>query len=287
MQVNVRGVDVHYVEHGAGRPVVLIHGFMADHRLMAGCMEPVFAQMPGYRRIYVDLPGMGETKGADWIRTSDDMLDLVMEFIDAVLGQQRFLIAGQSYGGYLARAVVRRARERVDGLMLLCPVVVAAHAGRTVPAHKVLERDEAVAQLMNDPDVRDTLMRDFDDIAVVQTACTWRRAQQEVAPGLELANRRFLARLRNRGYAFTRHPPVDGPPFDKPALILVGRQDASVGYVDAWPLLEQYPRASFAVLDRAGHRLQMEQPILFEALVTDWLHRTDESARAAGNHTAG
>jgi pimeloyl-ACP methyl ester carboxylesterase len=287
MQVNVRGIDVHYVEHGAGRPVVLIHGFMADHRLMAGCMEPVFAQLPGYRRIYLDLPGMGETKGADSVRNSDDMLDVVMEFIDAVLGQQRFLIAGQSYGGYLAQGVIRRARERVDGLMLLCPVVVAAHAERTVPAHTVLERDDAVTLLMDDPAFSDALKRDFDDIAVVQTAYTWRRAQQEITPGLELANRRFLARLRNRGYAFTRHAPAEGPPFDMPALILVGRQDASVGYVDAQPLLEQYPRASFAALDRAGHRLQMEQPALFEALVTDWLRRTDEPARAAGNHTAG
>lgn len=33
-----------------------------DHRLMSGCMEPIFTKREGWRRIYIDLPGMGVTK---------------------------------------------------------------------------------------------------------------------------------------------------------------------------------------------------------------------------------
>lgn len=32
-------------------------------------------------------------------------------------------------------------------------------------------------------------------------------------------------------------------------------------------LLPHYPRAPFAVLDVAGHHLQIEQPVLFDALL--------------------
>ncbi|MFD2469254.1 alpha/beta fold hydrolase [Amycolatopsis silviterrae] len=51
---------MHYVEHGSGTPVLAVHGWMPDHRLMTGCLEPVFARRPGFRRIYPDLPGMGD-----------------------------------------------------------------------------------------------------------------------------------------------------------------------------------------------------------------------------------
>jgi pimeloyl-ACP methyl ester carboxylesterase len=62
--------------------------------------------------------------------------------------------------------------------------------------------------------------------------------------------------------------------------VVTGRQDTAVGYAAAWDLLEQYPRATFAVLDRAGHALPHEQPGLLRALVTEWLDRVRESSTA-------
>jgi pimeloyl-ACP methyl ester carboxylesterase len=67
--------------------------------------------------------------------------------------------------------------------------------------------------------------------------------------------------------------PEGGAPFAGPALILTGRQDDITGYADQYPLLPHYPRATFAVLDVAGHNLQIEQPDLFYALVSEWLDR--------------
>lgn len=66
--------------------------------------------------------------------------------------------------------------------------------------------------------------------------------------------------------------------FTKPVLFLLGRQDASVGYQDAWNILNHYPRASFAVLDRAGHNLQLEQVKQFNCLTNEWLDRVEEAA---------
>ena len=64
--------------------------------------------------------------------------------------------------------------------------------------------------------------------------------------------------------------------FDKPTLILSGRQDIAVGYKDSWDLLENFPRATYAVLDRAGHFLSIEQRALMQALVNEWLNRVEE-----------
>ena len=51
----------------------------------------------------------------------------------------------------------------------------------------------------------------------------------------------------------------DSDPFTKPSLIILGRQDYLVGYRDAFRLVDRYPGASFAILDSAGHAMQIDQ----------------------------
>ena len=72
-------VALHHTEFGptGGLAVLALHGWTPDHRLMTGCLEPVFAaRSHAYRRLYPDLPGMGATP-ADAVASSDDMLDSV------------------------------------------------------------------------------------------------------------------------------------------------------------------------------------------------------------------
>ncbi len=47
MEYTVKDVPIYYEIHGSGTPIVMIHGWSVDHRLMKGCMEPIF-QIPGY-----------------------------------------------------------------------------------------------------------------------------------------------------------------------------------------------------------------------------------------------
>jgi pimeloyl-ACP methyl ester carboxylesterase len=270
MQYQSEDLSLYYERYGVGRPLVSLHGFGPDHHLMTGCMEPLFRERRGWQRLYPDLPGMGKTPGPDWLTRSDQILDAVLAFIDDLLPARRFALVGESYGGYLARGIVHRRPEQVDGLLLICPVVIAERAPRTLPPHVTLVKDETfLAQL--DPDQR----AGFDTFAVVQTSRTWQRTRREVQVGFEVADRTFLSRLQEQGGYALSFDPDAGPPFEKPTLILAARQDATVGYRDAWPLLANYPRATFAVLDRAGHNLQIEQEDVFNALVSEWLDRVE------------
>ena len=67
-------------------------------------------------------------------------------------------------------------------------------------------------------------------------------------------------------------------PFLGPSLIITGRQDAIAGYRDVWNILENYPRATYVVLDRAGHALE-EKEDLVRVLINEWLDRVEEYAR--------
>src|SRR3978361_550476 len=104
MQRLIRDIPVYYKEVGNGIPVIALHGYTVDHRLMTGCMEPLFTKRAGWQRIYPDLPGMGMTPGSAQINDSDDMLEVIIEFIEDVIPGEKFLLVGESYGGYLAQA---------------------------------------------------------------------------------------------------------------------------------------------------------------------------------------
>ena len=153
MQCQLRDINVYYEVYGEGRrPLIALHGFMPDHHLMTGCMEPIFKQREGWQRFYPDLPGMGQTPGPEWLTNSDQMLDVVLEFIEQVIPGQHFALAGESYGGYLARGIIHRRPELVAGLLLICPLIVPLHEDRTLPAQRVLVRDDTLWESLA-PDV--------------------------------------------------------------------------------------------------------------------------------------
>jgi pimeloyl-ACP methyl ester carboxylesterase len=256
-------VPVFSVEQGEGLPVLALHGAGVDHREVMACLDPVFEGLSGYRRIYPDLPGMGRTPAPGTIRSADDVLDALLAFVDEVAGAQQLLVVGHSAGGYYAQAIARRRPEQVAGLALLCPLLAGIH---DVP-------ERAVA--FGSADLGDDEFRDY---VTVRTAETLERYQRYVAPAALLADQSALERIGERWELTAR--PEDAASFRCPTLVVTGRQDTAVGYAAAWDLLEHYPRATFAVLDRAGHALPHEQPGLLRALVTEWLDRVRESSTA-------
>jgi pimeloyl-ACP methyl ester carboxylesterase len=263
MECVIGDVPVHYAEHGEGSPVLTLHGAGVDHREVMGCLEPVFEASTGYRRIYPDLPGMGRTPAPETIRGADEVLEVLLGFIDGVIGDQPLLVAGHSAGGYYAQAIASRRPEQVVGLALLCPLLAGIH---DVPEHQVVSGSGSLGNA------------EFRDYFTVQTAETLDRYERYVEPAARLVDQSALARIGERWVLTAR--PEDEAAYRCPTLIVTGRQDSMVGYARAWEMLEHFPRATFAVLDRGGHALLHEQPGLIRALVTEWLDRVQEHPSA-------
>lgn len=266
MEYVAREVPVHYIEHGEGLPVLGLHGAGVDHRELMACLDPVFDGLAGYRRIYPDLPGMGRTPAPETIACADDILELLLAFIDGVVGAQPLLVLGHSAGGYYAQAIAARRPEQVMGLALLCPLLAGIH---DVPDHDVVVGSGSIGSA------------ESRDYFTVQTPTTLDRYEQYVQPAARLADRSALARIGER---WELTPLSDEPaPYRCPTLLLTGRQDSSVGYSRTWELLGHYPRATFALLDKAGHALPHEQPELLRGLVTEWLGRVGKPASPSGS----
>ena len=189
-----------------------------------------------------------------------------------MIPNERFAVAGLSYGGLLAQGLVHRLADRMDGLLLLVPSM-GPEETRDLPSHCVLHREP-----IDFEGVADQNISGFKNLAVVQTQEHFEAWKRDIIPGLRAADEAFLDRLRKK-YALSFDTTAFSEPFTKPALFLHGRQDNVCGYRDGWKVLENYPRATYTVLDRAGHSLQMEQRALFEALTTEWLDRVEEAPR--------
>ena len=277
MRCALNGLELHYQVYGEGRPILFLHGLGIDHRSLSAFAEPAFRRREGWQRIYLDLPGMGQSDSAPWAANSDRMLEIVSDFIDAVIPERSFLVAGYSYGGYLARGLVKWRGEDVEGLFLLCPVIFAERERRTVAPHTTLVRDRAFLSTLDA-----TQMEEFQSVAVIQDRRTWLKTEREILAGCKVADREFIERLSGEGYPFSFDPADLHAPYSGPALIVTGRQDSVVGNSDAWRMMENYPRATFAVLDSAGHNLQIEREGLLGRLMGDWLDRvcTEEVAAA-------
>jgi pimeloyl-ACP methyl ester carboxylesterase len=273
MECKVKDLNVFYETRGEGAPVLMLHGWGQNHRAMMYPFEPLFAARTGWKRIYPDLPGHGKTPARDWITDQDKVLEVMLDFIDSVLPGQRFVLVGASAGAYLARGVTLRRSAWMDGLLLILPLMKAADAERLVPPRTVIVQNPALAAELN---AEDADM--FNNLVVVQDRRMVEAMRAMASLEGEAGDEDFLMRIRMDPVKYSFSFEVDAlrEPFTAPTLILAGRQDNVVGYRQAWDIVENYPRATFAVLDRAGHGLEIEQEALFHALSGEWLDRVRE-----------
>lgn len=246
---------VHYVEHGTGRPVVVLHGAGVDHRESEACFEPAL-RGPGLRRIYPDLPGLGRSTAPESIVGADEVVTALLDFADGVTDGTGYLLVGHSAGAYYAQAMAARRPALVAGLALICPLLSAT---RDVPEHRTVVG----------PDVLGS--NGFSSYFVVHTPEMLDRYERFVAPAAALVDRSAMERI---GEHWTL-PPVDATAYFRPTVIVAGRRDSTVGSAAAADLAAAYPHASLAVFEDAGHALPHEQPALLRALLEDWLARVE------------
>ena len=268
MEILAAGIPIGFDEIGEGQVAVFLHGMPAYRQQMISYFEPIFGKRQGWRRIYPDLPGMGTTPGSEDVNSQDAMLEVVGEFVDEVSNGESVVLFGASYGGYLALGYNFRWGSRLAGLMLTEPMV-KTRPNREVPEHVTLVEDESVlARLEPDEEF-------WTQVAVVQSQENLDDFRTAIKPGFALADQDHLTRLAERAeYSFD---PLAADPMTAPALIVAGRQDSVTGYRDILEAVELFPRATVAILDRAGHAVNSEQRTLFTALTHEFLDRVEES----------
>lgn len=257
---------------GEGTPIVFLHHWSGNLLYERNLWEPLFADRPGWQRIYFDLPGHGHTPGPESITDLDGFLDTIWPLIDDLTKGQPFALTGTSLSGYLARGILHQYPDRILGLAGIVPMAKAEDDRRDLPTFEPTVVEQTALKMLAEKG-----LSDYQQMYSAQTEEMMRYVVELEAihlPGDEA----FREIIRNDPKRYALSFDVDdlAEPFERPCLFVMGRQDHVVGYRDQWQFLENFPRATFAILDRAGHPAFIEQEALIRQLGGEWLDRVRE-----------
>ncbi|GAB6109024.1 alpha/beta fold hydrolase [Fusibacter bizertensis] len=259
------GVKYNSFTIGEGMPIVMIHGFQLDHRVMLGACEPLLKDKK-FKRIYFDLPGMGLTKDYHQIKNADQMIKSIAQLIKPLVGNEKFLIAGMSYGGYLARGLRCHFEDQVKGMFLFVPVVKPLSEMRKLPVHRVLDEDKAYAATLLSSE-----LEEIRALNAVINSYVIDRQRIEIDEALLLGDEEYMDEYQAKGYKASYNVDSNNASFDKPVVIMAGKQDSVVGFEDQYALSLQFPRSTYIAVDCAAHAMHIEQAALFNAVFNGWI----------------
>jgi 2-succinyl-6-hydroxy-2,4-cyclohexadiene-1-carboxylate synthase len=249
---------------GAGRRVVLVHGFTQTLR----SWDPLAARLARRRSVArVDLPGHGGSAGVrlDFVETT--------AALGAVGGEGAYV--GYSLGGRLCLRLALDRPELVTALVLL-----GASPGLADPGERAARRQE-------DDALAATIERDGTAAFLRRWLASPLFAGLRPAPA-DLAARRanpaagLAAALRLLGTG------VQEPLWDRlgdlrcPVLLLAGADDAKFATIAERMAEHIGPRADVALIAGAGHAAHLERPDEVAVAIEGFLDEHQEPAPRSG-----
>lgn len=275
MNVTVHGARLHVDVQGEGRPIYAHHGApgLGSH---ATPKRSFAALADRYRIVTYDARGSGasETRPpythAQWVAD----LDALREHF----GDDRFILTGGSYGGYLALEYVLAHPERVSHLILRD--TAASHRFEAQARRNALARaaefpaidEELLDRLFGGRIESDAAFADaFAAIAPLYDA-----SYDPVATAERLRGITFRAETHNA--AFSREVPhydlrARLSEIRVPTLVVVGRHDWITPVEASEELAAGIPQAELVVFERSGHSPNLEENDRFVEVIADFLAR--------------
>lgn len=262
--IRANGLEIGYDVHGAGPPMVLLHGATSLGR------EDYAAQIPSMSKAFLvhlpDARGHGRTRwdaadGFEYRWLVDDLT----AFVDA-LGLDSFHLVGFSMGAMTALQFGARHPERLRTLVV---VGITTHREPRASVGRKLMDPEAI--LARDPAFATRLSRRHDH---GQGVGAWQRLLPAIAA--DIAAQPLLTPAELHG-------------IDSPAMVVCGDRDPFVPTEHAAGLARQFPAGRLFIAPDCGHEVMSRRPGLFNEAMSGFYRATESVAlaRAAKAETAG
>jgi len=252
--IRANGLDIGYDVHGAGPPLVLLHGATSLGR------EDYAAQLPSMSKAFLvhmpDARGHGRTRwdAANGFRY-DWLVDDLAAFVDA-LGLDSFHLLGFSMGAMTALQFGARWPERLRTL-----IVVGITTLREPRASVGRRLMDPARILDHEPEFAATLSRRHD---AGQGEGAWQRLLPAIAA--DIAAQPLLTPAELHG-------------IDCPAMVVCGDRDPFVPPEHAAGLARQLPGGRLFVVPDCGHEVMARRPGLFNEATSGFYRSTEAEAR--------
>jgi pimeloyl-ACP methyl ester carboxylesterase len=253
-RAEVMGHSVAYRYAGEGPPLVLLHGFLCDSR----CWRRQLADLSDrFRVVAWDAPGAGSSSDPPDPFTITDWAHCLVQFLE-VVGIERAQVLGLSWGGILAQEFYRLYPSRVLAL-ILCDTYAGWKGSLPESAcKKRLERCYLESVLPPEKVVARFVPEFFTQGASHDLKEEMSAVVSEFHP--------LGFRLMAKSSADTDTTDLL-PNIKVPTLLLWGDDDRRSPLTIAEQLRHAIPDAELAIIAKAGHVSNMEQPEEFNAQV--------------------
>jgi pimeloyl-ACP methyl ester carboxylesterase len=260
-QITVGDAVLNVEEEGAGRPLLLVHGFPLDHTMWREQIEGLSARM---RVIAPDLRGFGHSQGeVGDVLTMDRLADDLATLLDAMRIDEPIVFCGLSMGGYIGWRFAARHGDRLWRLVQ-CDTRAAADSPdaaktRHETAQRVLREGSGVVAEAMKPKLfhPDTLEQNPDIVAAMESVM------------LATAPKMIAAALR--GMAERPDSTELLPRLNTPSLLLCGEQDAITPPAEMRQMAAAMPQATFLEIPGAAHMAPLESPAHVNAAILEFL----------------
>ena len=261
----IEGIEVHYLDQGAGDAVVLLHGSGLNLRAWDSLAE---ALQPGFRVIRFDFPVAGLTAADPAQRESMGRnLEILLGLLD-FLELENVSLAGASSGGIIAFRFAAQFQDRVDRLILINSGGLP-RTPQTNPARVRPEMAEFAGMAVKP--------RAYFEAAFSYTMVGPRQPPDWLIDMAFDINRRegFANELDRFNQRFaTGQPKVVLAEVKSPTLILWGRENRSLSHLDA-DVFEHWITGAPSLVkkyDGLGHWAYLEDPALVARDVLSFLN---------------
>ena len=247
--LSLPGVELFVGDRGAGRPLVLIHGFPMDQSIWSAQARALAGQC---RVLTPDLRGFGRSSVTPGKVTVEQWADDLAAMLDALRIGEPIVLGGLSMGGYVAFRFFQAHRGRLAGLVL-CDTKAAADtpqaaAGRLETAAR-LEREgpQFLAETMLPRLLAPATFNGRPEVVD--------RLREIIMAGDPVG---YAATLRGLAERPDSTPVL--PKIDCPTLLIVGRQDPLSTVAEMNAMARAIPASQIVEIDGAGHVTPMEKP---------------------------
>ena len=115
MNININGYNINYEVAGQGKPVVLVHGWLANLETM----KPLQNYLSKYFKVYnLDVIGFGKSDLPKEPMSTEDLANFLNDFLDALNIENPILI-GHSNGGRMIINLAGRNLRKINKIVLL------------------------------------------------------------------------------------------------------------------------------------------------------------------------
>jgi pimeloyl-ACP methyl ester carboxylesterase len=274
-QVDLPGGTIRYRERGRGRPVVFLHGIVANGDLW----RRVSPRLAGaYRCIVPDWPlgshELGLHGGVDL--SLPGIADLVGEFFAALELEDVTLVANDT-GGAVAQWVAIRHSQRV-GRLVLTPCDAFGNFLPAVLRHLQLFGRRPAGLWLVGQALR---FRVIQRLPIAFGRLTVRRIDRWVMDSYtrplrtnSAVRRDFAALVRAISSRYTMEAAQRLPAFTKPALVVWSLDDRLFPLAHGHRLAKLLPQGRLEVIDDAGAFIPEDQPERLAALIDGFISET-------------